>query len=219
MVLSVGIASLMIFMFAMLMVVSSLLYKKRMNVKYNIKNMFPFEFTYKSKISENFYTYAFLTLFVLSAIAFFATFDRTYRDGYNIFTMIGGILTSIALFAMFIIPLTNLRLHMIFSVVFYVLNFATTGSNTIHAWKVNSLYSSVLAIIAIVLGIIIAVSQLVLFLNPRMTLDFKAEKVEGENGEVTYVRPKWVVYAFTEWMHIFLFILNIVNITILTFAK
>ena len=219
MVLSVGIASLMIFMFAMLMVVSSLLYKKRMNVKYNIKNMFPFEFTYKSKISENFYTYVFLTLLVLSAIAFFATFDRTYRDGYNIFTMIGGILTSIALFAMFIIPLTNLRLHMIFSVIFYVLNFATAGSNTIHAWKVNSLYSSVVAIIAIVLGIIIAVSQLVLFLNPRMTLDFKAEKVEGENGEVTYVRPKWVVYAFTEWMHIFLFIFNIINITILTFAK
>ena len=55
-------------------------------------------------------------------------------------------------------------------------------------------------------------------LNPRLTLNFKAEEKINDNGEKIYVRPKWVVFAFTEWMNIILFILNIINITIFTFA-
>ena len=171
----------------------------------------------KNNINIHNNTYIFLSLFVMAATSFFATFDRTYVNGFHIFAMIAGIACSILIFAVFMTSLVRLRLHIIFVVIFFTLNFACAGSILISAWKMNQEYMSIQAIVCIVIGIIIVLAQFVTILNPRLTLNIKAEEQVNENGEKVMVRPKWVVIAFTEWFHIFLFIMNMINITILTF--
>ena len=181
--------------------------------------MFPFEFTYKSQMNENFYTYMFLALFVMASIGFYATFDMHYRNGFHIFAMIGGILCALLIFALFIVPFTRLRLHVILASAFFTLNFATSGSILVSAWRMNQEYSTSLTITCIVLGIIIVIAGFGSILNPRLTLNFKAIPKTNENGEVVYERPRWVVFAFTEWYQMILFIINMINVTILTFAN
>ncbi len=180
--------------------------------------MFPFEFTYKSTPKENLYTYIFIALFVMSGIGFFATSHLSFTNGFLVFCMIAGILSSMALIAIFIVPLTNLRLHVIFAILFYVLNFANSGSLLVAAWKSNKEFFQPIKIVVIVIAALLVVVEFATILNPRMTLDFKAVETVDEKGEKIYVRPKWVVFAFTEWIHLFLFILNIINIVIFSFA-
>ena len=218
MILTVGVLIVAIVFFALLVVVSPLLYKRRIGVKYSFKNMFPFELNYKSVIRENFYTYLFIALFVMASIGLFATFDLTYTNGFHIFAMIAGIICSLLIVGIFMVPLINLRLHVIFASLFFTLNFACSASILISAWKSNQEYFSALKIVCIVIGFIIIILGFASIINPKMTLDIRAEEQINENGEKVMVRPKWVVLAFTEWLHIILFIINMINITILTFA-
>ena len=218
MILTLGILIVIIVFFSLLIVASTLIYRRRMQVTYSIKNMFPFEFTYRSDFKTSFYTYMFLLLFAFASIAFFITFDMTYRNGYHIFTLISGTACSLLIVAIFMVPLTRLRLHTILTIIFFTLNFACAGSVFISAWKSNQEYFSVIKIICLVIGGAIIFTQFGSILNPRMTLNIKAEEKVNENGEKIMVRPKWVVLAFTEWLHIILFIINMINITILTFT-
>ena len=180
--------------------------------------MFPFEFTYKSLPSENLYTYIFLAIFVLTSVGFFATFDLTYSNGYLVFCMISGIISAIAIFVLFIVPFTNLRLHLIAAVIFFVINFAGAGSLLVGALKSNQEYAEAIKVVCIVIAIIIVVIEFCSILNPRLNLKFRAVEKVNEKGEKVYERPKWVVFAFTEWLNIFLYILNMINIVIFTFA-
>lgn len=218
MILTLGILIIAIVFFSLLIVSSVLIYRRRMNVTYSIKNMFPFEFTYKADFKSNFYSYMFLLLFVMASIGLFATFDRSYVNGYHIFSMIAGIACSILIVALFMVPLIRLRLHVLLTVLFFTLNFFSAGSILISAWKSNQEYFSAVKIVCIVIGIIIVLSQFVIILNPKMTLNFKAKEEVNEKGEKVMVRPKWVVFAFSEWANIILFILNMINITILTYT-
>ena len=189
-----------------------------MQVSYSVKNMFPFEFTYKSDFKNSFYTYMFLLLFVLASMGLFITFDMTYKDGYHIFILISGIACSLLIVAMFMVPLTRLRLHTILAILFFTLNFACSTSVFISTYKSNQEIFSPVKIVCLVLGGLIILTQFGAILNPRMTLNFKAEEKVNEQGEKVMVRPKWVVFAFTEWLNIILFILNMINITILTYT-
>lgn len=218
MILTVGVLIVAVLFFALLIVVSPLLYKRRIGVKYSFKNMFPFELNYKSVLKENFYTYLFLSLFVMASVGLFATFDRTYQNGFHIFSMISGIICALLIVALFIVPLTNLRMHVIFVSLFFTLNFASSASILVSAWKSNQEYLAPLKIVCIVIGIIILIAGFITIVNPRMTLNIRAEEKVNENGEKVLMRPKWVVLALTEWLHIILFIINMINITILTFA-
>ena len=218
MILSLGILIVSIVFFSLLIVSSVLIYRRRMPVTYSIKNMFPFEFTYRSDFKHNFYTYMFLLLFVFACMGFFITFDMSYTNGYHIFALISGIACSLLIVALFMIPLTRLRLHVILAIIFFTLSFACAGSIFISAWRSNQEYLHPIKIVCLVLGGIILLTQFGSMLNPRMTLNFKAEEKINENGEKVMVRPKWVVFAFTEWLNIILFIINMINITILTFT-
>lgn len=216
--LTLGILIISIVFFSLLFVSSSLIYRRRMQTSYSIKNMFPFEFTYRADFKNNFYSYMFLLLFVFSCLGFFITFDMHYIDGYHIFIMISGIVCSLLIVSLFMIPLTRFRLHIMLAIIFFTLNFACTASIFISAYKSNQEIFSPVKIVCLVLTGITLLLQFASIINPKMTLNFKAEEKVTENGEKIMVRPKWVVFAFTEWLNIILFILNMINITILTFT-
>ena len=218
MILTLGILIIAIVFFSLFIVSSVLIYRRRINMTYSIKNMFPFEFTYKSDFKNSFYTYLFLLLFAFTCMGFFITFDRTYVNGLHIFMMISGIACSLLIVSLVMVPLTRLRAHVLLAIIFFTFNFFCAGSTMLDAWRSNQEYLSPVKIICIVIGGLIVVTQFISFLNPRMTLNFKAEEKINENGEKVMVRPKWVVLAFTEWLNIILFIINMINITILTYT-
>ena len=216
MILTLGILIIAIVFFSLLIVSSVLIYRRRMNVTYSLKNMFPFEFTYKSDFKNSFYTYLFLLLFVFASIGLFVTFDRTYVNGFHIFTMISGVACSLLIVSIFMVPLTRLRAHVLLTIIFFTLNFFCAGSVVLDAWRSNQEYMQPAKIVCVVIGGLIILTQFAFMFNPKMTLNFKAEEKVNENGEKVMVRPKWVVFAFTEWINIILFIINMINITILT---
>lgn len=218
MLFSFGVFLLAIMLFILLCVSSFLIYKRRYNIKYSIKNMFPFELTYKTLFKDNIYTYIFLTLFSVTSIWYFVTFDLSYSDGYLIFTSIAGTIASIILLLLFVIPLTNLRAHTILSVLFFVADFSSTGAILMTALRSNHEYSQPLKIVTIVLSIILIVVGFSLIFNPRLTLDIRAKESVNEQGEKIMVRPKWVLYAFTEWCYIFIFLGNLTCLALLNFC-
>ena len=91
MVIAIGTFALTIIFLAILLIVSPLLYKRRNDEDFNIRNCFPFELNYRSEFKENFSTHLILALFILSSCGFYATFNMNY-SGYLLFVMIGGIL-------------------------------------------------------------------------------------------------------------------------------
>lgn len=218
MVYVVGTLCLAFFFFTLLMVASQLLYKSRMNTKYSIRNMFPFELNYKVYFKDNLYTHIFLGLFTMSAIGFFATFDLTYSDGYLIYTMISGIVCALCILLIFYVPLTNLRFHIILDSVLFTLIFSNIASTLIAAWRLNQFNSTWASWTSIIVSIVIGAATFALIMNPRLNLNFKPIEVVKENGEKEYVRPKGIVLAFSEWILIIIYLIEMINIFILTFG-
>lgn len=215
---SAGLLSLSILFFALFIVAGILNYFRHFKIKYNVRNMFPFEINYKVNFSLNLYNHLFLVLFIMSSIGFYATFDTTYSNGFLIFTMIGGIISSIVIFLLFYVPLVNLRFHVILDAIFFTIVFATIGSLLIAAWRINQNIISWASVTTIVVSIILAITTFALVMNPKMNLNFKAVEQIDEKGNKTLVRPKGIVLAFSEWILIFIYLINIINIFIFTFA-
>lgn len=217
MMFAIGTFILTILFLAILLIVSPLLYKRRNEEDFDIRNCFPFELNYRSEFKENFYTHLILALFILATCGFYATFNTSY-SGYLLFIMIGGILSTFAIYALFYVPLLRLKGHIIVATLAFTLRLATSASIFIASWKVNQNMMSWASITSIVLSSIAMFISLALIFNPKLTLNFHRMEVVKENGEKDYVRPNYVWLALSEWMLIFLNIFNILNIVILTFT-
>ena len=218
MVFTIATAFLTTVLFIFLILASSLLYKKRNNEQFNIRNCFPFELNYHSEFKENFYTHLLIGLYVIASCGFYATFHMSYNNGYLIFIMIGGILSSLAIYALFYIPLLKIKLHIVVDAIYFALRLAISGAIIILSWRITQNNMSWASVTSIVLSAISFLATTGIIINPRLTLDFRAKEAIKENGEKEYVRPKFVVLAFSEWLLIFLNIFNILNIVILTFT-
>ncbi len=217
MVIAIGTFALTVVFLALLLIVSPLLYKRRNEEDFNIRNCFPFELNYRSEFKENFYTHLILALFILSSCGFYATFNTNY-SGYLLFVMIGGILSTFSIYALFYVPLLRLRLHITVATLAFTLRLATSTSIFIASWRMNQNAVNWIAISSIVLSSIAMFISLALIFNPKLTLNFKAMEVVKENGEKEYIRPKYISLALSEWILIFLNIFNMLNIALLTFA-
>lgn len=217
MVIAIGTFALTIIFLAILLIVSPLLYKRRNDEDFNIRNCFPFELNYRSEFKENFSTHLILALFILSSCGFYATFNMNY-SGYLLFVMIGGILSTFSIYALFYVPLLRLKSHIIAATLAFTLRLATSASIFIASWRMNQIEISWITITSIVLSGIAMFISLALIFNPKLTLNFKAMEVVKENGEKEYVRPKYISLALSEWIIIFLNIFNTLNIVLLTFA-
>ena len=217
MVLPIGTFVLTVIFLATLLIVSPLLYKRRNDEDFNIKNCFPFELNYRSEFKENFSTHLILALFILANCGFYATFNDSY-SGYLLFVMIGGILSTFALYALFYIPLIRLRTHIIVTTLAFTLRLATCGAIFVASWRINQNEMTWISVTSIVLSSIALFVSLALIFNPKLTLNFKAMEMVKENGEKEYVRPKYIMLALSEWLLIFLNIFNMLNIVILSLA-
>ena len=218
MVIAIATFTVTVIFLAILLIVGPLLYKRKSEEDFDLRNYFPFELINHSEFKDNFYTHLILVLFILTSCGFYATFDINYTGGYLLFVMIGGILSSLAIFALFYVPLLRLRSHIIVATLAFTLRLATSGAIFIASWRINQSGMSWASITSIVLSSIVLFIALGLIFNPKLTLNFRAVEAVKENGEKEYLRPKYVVLALSEWILIFLNIFNMLNIVILTFA-
>ena len=218
MVFTISLFGLAVTLLIILLIVSFLLFKKRKGEGFDMRNSFPFELSYQTRFQDSFYTHLLLALFVLAGCGFYATYDLKFSNGYLIFMMVGGILSTLAIYALFYNPFIRLKLHIINVAISFALTLAISTSIIIYSFLLTKNHLSWASITSIVLSSLSTIAILAIMINPRMDLNIRFKEVVLENGEKEYVRPKYVTLAISEWLLIFLNIFNMLNIVIVLFA-
>ena len=73
--LSIGLVSASFLFFFAFFLFGIFYYQKRFNLKYDIRNTFPYEINYQQSFLDNIFVNIFLILFAVSSIGFFVFFD------------------------------------------------------------------------------------------------------------------------------------------------
>ena len=119
-------------------------------------------------------------------------------------------------------PLKYLKTHITISVVSMVLSMALPAFNLLIALETMKTAPTetirVVSIISLVLSGLLALSEMINILNPRMTFKIYAEKKIDENGNEILERPKVIMVALSEWWSIFLYFLSPIPILLLLFC-
>ena len=206
-------------LFIVFYVVSSFLYSKRHETKYHFYNMFPYEFNFPSVFKNNLYGNILLIVSCLAIMAFYEF--SSFSDIYSMVTIVLSILQTMLIILLILLPLKYLRTHIVVSVLSMVFSMALSAFNLLIALNQMKIATSdivkFVSIISMVIAVFLAVSMLVLILNPRMTFKIYAEKKIDENGNEVLHRPKVIAVALSEWWSIFVYFLSPLPILLLLF--
>ena len=193
---------------------SSAFYYKKHDVKYSFKRMFPYEYNYPNSFKRNIYGNIAFVLSMVGIITLYI-YKMSISNSQTItiyVALVLSIITGAFIGCLLFMPLQFLRTHMIVSTLCMTCAFAMPALNALlgyEAFKVAETDSTkVLSIIAIVIGIILALTMVILLLNPRATYKIYLDKSVDENGNEVMARPKFIPIAFNEWWAIFTFILS-----------
>ena len=197
-----------LFLFLAFYFVSSALYKFRHKQKYHFYQMFPYELNYPSVFKDNPYGNI---LFILGCVAVSAFYILNPLDSiYRIMAIVAAIIFTALLVCLLLIPLYYLRTHMFLSVGIMVLPIALTMFNFFLAFNKYKIETDqiqiALCIISMVLSGIMALTSVLLILNPKLTFKIYLEK--ADDGSESLRRPKIIYLALTEWCSIFIFFLS-----------
>lgn len=209
---SILMACAAITLFVMAFLLSRLNYERRFSSKFSLKNMFPFEFNYEGKFTDNFIPNVLLSLAFLVLIAFYGTFDGLHTDGIAIFVLISGIISSILGYVLFFVPFRHLKTHIALSTFMFVFSFMLTGSTFLLNMFYFRQYENAINLVTMIFSGILALSVLLMVLNPKLSLRIEGREEKLPNGEVIMHRPKWIMIAVTEWVSIFAIILNQIGV-------
>ncbi|HHT67603.1 MAG TPA: hypothetical protein GX010_05265 [Erysipelotrichaceae bacterium] len=204
---------------------SSFLYYKKHNIKYNLKNMFPYEFNYPKTFKSNIYGNIFFLLSFACTITFYV-FNFIFRQNANGVTNIASLSISLVLVILAIVlllmPLNHLRMHILASSIFLVLSLALVSLNSVIAYQqyllANLEIEKVITIISMILSLLLVLAMLICVLNPRATYKIYMEKSTDESGKVTYKRPRMIPIAFSEWWAIINLIISPLPLLLLFFV-
>ena len=208
-----------IFFFLGFFVISMLRYNRKFNASYRMRNMFPYELNYESHFLENGYGNFSLILMCASSVAFFITFDLTFGKTFFIPVISCGILFSLLIPFICLVPLKNLKAHILLVVLEFALAIVTPASIGIAALLTYQRYSGgAIASGIVVASIVVCLFVCVLALNPSLSLRITMDKKVDENGETKYVRPKIIPLALAEWLLIISIFIDEIMIFILMLA-
>ena len=202
---------------------SSAFYYKRHDVKYSFKRMFPYEFNYPNSFKRNIYGNIALVLSLVGIITLYI-YKMSISNSQTItiyVALVLSIITGAFIGCLLFMPLQFLRTHMIVSTLCMTCAFAMPALNALkgyEALKVAELDSSkALSIVAIVIGVILALVMVVLLLNPRATYKIYLDKSVDKDGNEVMARPKFIPIAFNEWWAIFTYILSPLPLIFISF--
>ena len=179
-------------------------YKKRFKNQYDLRNYFPYELNYESKFADNLFGNLSLIMSMAFSLALFALGLSYFKtNGYLLVVMIAGALYSVFVALINFIPLKYLKTHLIFTIILFIVAFLTPGSAGLTAFNIYQQNNEIYPIVVMSVAALVALFVFGLIMNPKLSLNIKMNVATDENGNEYYVRPKYIVMAFTEWMLIF----------------
>lgn len=179
-------------------------YKKRFKNQYDLRNYFPYELNYESKFADNLFGNLSLIMSMAFSLALFALGLSYFKtNGYLLVVMIAGALYSVFVALINFIPLKYLKTHLIFTIILFIVAFLTPGSAGLTAFNIYQQNNEIYPIAVMSVAALVALFVFGLIMNPKLSLNIKMNVATDENGNEYYVRPKYIVMAFTEWMLIF----------------
>ena len=182
---------------------SILNYKNRFNIKYDIRNHYPYELNYEGKFTDNLTGNLAVILFALSGVAFFTLFDSKYNNGFFIFDMIAGSIYALALMSLAFIPLKNLKAHLFLVLACVVLSFLIPFSNALASSISFKDSQEPVSLVMMIVNAVYCVFIFILMMNPKLSHWADLKEETNNDGTKKYVRPKYFILAFIEWLLIF----------------
>ena len=198
--------------------VSKALYKVRHSEAYSFRHMFPYELNYPSFFKENLWGNL-LFIFASFSVAVFYILNP-YISIYRIIAIVISIIFTMILICLLLMPLYYLRTHLFLSVVSMTLALALPLFNLFLAlgqYKIETEdVKRILCIVSMVVSGILALTMLILIMNPRLTFKIYLDKDVNSSGNEVLKRPKIIYLALTEWMAIFVYFLSPLSILLIS---
>ncbi|MGM9873828.1 MAG: hypothetical protein ACI31G_02765 [Bacilli bacterium] len=197
---------------------SKIIFNKKYQYPYDIRNHFPFEFNdngYKENIIPNLFLILSSLLYIPLIIGFYH-FDK---NGYFLFSSIALILILIFINLLSFVPLSKLKEHLAISSFLFSFSFLAFLSLSVGLF---SLYQNEENILLLIIGIITSIIALFSFIAIMVLSFHKLEKMEdkqNEDGTITKIRSKYILLAFFEWLSFFIiyfspFILTLIYVSL-----
>ena len=200
----IGLLGASVIFFAGYFLFSVMNYKKRFKNQYDARNCFPYELNYESKFADNLFGNLSLLMSMAFSLALFALGLSYFKtNGYLLVVMISGAIYSVLVALMNFIPLKFIKAHIVVSILLFLTAFITPGSAGLTAFNVYQENHAVYPIVIMVISFIVALFVFGLIMNPKLSLNIKMNVATDDKGNEYYVRPKYIMMAFTEWMLIF----------------
>ena len=197
-------------LFIVFYVVSASFYYRRHKTKYRFYKMFPYEFNYPSVFKENIYGNVLLFLSCLCVVAFYQI--NPLQTIYSTIGIIISIVTTMLIIVLLLFPIRYLRTHMIISCIFMTLGAVGPLFNFFMAYSqlkiVENDVSKALCFVSMSISAVLAISMLVLIINPKLTFNIYMEKKVDAQGNEMLERPHLIFMALNEWWAMFLFFLS-----------
>ena len=200
----IGLSASSIIFFVSFFILSRANYKRRFGTTYDFRNHFPYELNYEAPFSINLLGNIALVMACSFSVGFFALTSAEIRNnGFIIYSLISGVLYSIFIGAINFIPLKTIRLHLIFSILLFAAAFATPCAIGLGAFNVYQGTKEPFPLVVMIISLVIGLFHFVLIMNPKLTFNIKMQVATDEKGNTTYIRPKFILMSFTEWILMF----------------
>ena len=197
-------------LFIIFYVVSASFYLRRHKTKYHFYKMFPYEFNYPNVFRQNVYGNVLLVLAAICVIAFYNL--SPLQSIYSTIAMALSIIITMLIIILLLFPLRYLKTHMVVSCVFMTLSAAMPLFNFFSAYSqlkiVENDIGRALCFISMSISAVLAISMLMLIINPKLTFKIYMDKAIDEEGKEVLERPLFIFLALSEWWAIFLFFLS-----------
>ncbi len=197
--------------FTIFMVFSMLNYKRRYNVKYNLRNMFPYEFNYETTFKENLIGNIFLVATSVGLVLFYISFFQSMNNfGLPIVTLVAGILGSVLMPFIAFTPIKMIRMHLAVDVTFFLMTFLTFASYGLIMVSEYQVFMQTKSLVMAIVNFVFALGIFLILMNPKLTHWGDLEEVDNSDGTKYYKRPKYFVLAFSEWLIMFFMIASVI---------
>ena len=180
--------------------------------------MFPYELNYPSVFKENIWGNVLFIFGCITVVVFYILnpHDSTYR----VVNIALSIVQTMVFLCLLLMPLYYLRTHLVLSILAMTLSVAVTLVNLLFGYSYFKVFtdnaSRVLAIISMVVSGLLALTMLVLILNPRLSFKIYLDEETDSSGNEVLKRPKVIFLALNEWVSIFILFLSPISILLLS---
>ena len=201
----IGLAAASIILFIAYFLLSTFNYKKRFENKYDVKCFFPYELNYESKLTDNLLGNIALILSMFTSMGLFALGLAYFKtNGYLIAALIAGIIYSILVLGIHFTPLKLLKFHFVVMIILFLASFFTPMALGLTSFNVYQNTKNVFVLVLMIISFIVGLVMFVFVMNPKLSFNIKMKVAVDEKGNEKYIRPKFILVAFTEWLMVLL---------------